>query len=165
MDRQHSPTPTGAAQIAHGVDHLPEINLARTAATPRLEHQRRQLLPLLARQIRRIALGLLGDLGHPATYQFLIFETFPSPQCRGVTQHSGRYERPGRRPESIQDSLPERRSQDIATPDPERISSSPSRRTNGKENSAERLKLLRTNSPDDPDETSARRARCGLPTI
>ena len=67
MDRQHPPTAARADQIAHRVDHLAELHLPRTAPTPRLGHQRRDLLPLLVRQIRRVALGLLGDLGHPAT--------------------------------------------------------------------------------------------------
>src|SRR5260370_16718955 len=67
VDGQHSPTAARADQISHGVDHLAELNLSRTAPTPRLGHQRRDLLPFLVRQIRRIALGLLGDLGHPAT--------------------------------------------------------------------------------------------------
>lgn len=65
--RQHPPAAARTDQIAHGVDHLAEVNLARTPAPAGLRHQRRDLLPLLVRQVRRIALGLPGDLGHPPT--------------------------------------------------------------------------------------------------
>ncbi len=40
---------------------------SRTAATPRLGHQWRNLRPLFVRQVRRVTLGLPGDLGHPDT--------------------------------------------------------------------------------------------------
>lgn len=67
MDRQHPPAAARTDQITHGVDHLAELHLARPPATPGLRHQRRDLLPFLVRQVGRVALGLLGDLGHPAT--------------------------------------------------------------------------------------------------
>src|SRR6478672_11697504 len=67
MDRQHAPAATRANQVAHGIDHLAEIDLPRPPTAPRLGHQRRNLLPLLVCEVRRVALDLLGDLGHPAT--------------------------------------------------------------------------------------------------
>jgi hypothetical protein len=41
-----------------------EIDLARPAAPARLRHQQRDPLPFLIRQIRQVALRLLGDLSH-----------------------------------------------------------------------------------------------------
>src|SRR6185312_6135739 len=70
MDRQHPPAATRTHQVAHRVDHLPEINFARPTPTTRLGHQRCDLIPLLVRQIRRVTLRLLRDLGHPATALF-----------------------------------------------------------------------------------------------
>src|SRR5450631_785604 len=61
MDRQHPPAATGTHEIAHSVDHLPEINLSGTAATSRL--------------------GLLGDLGHPAAALFA-----PHPELESQTE-------------------------------------------------------------------------------
>src|SRR5271156_7048958 len=67
MDRQHPPAATRSHQVAHRVDHLPELDLSRTPAASRLRHQRCNLTPLLVRQIRRVALRLLGNPGHPPT--------------------------------------------------------------------------------------------------
>src|SRR6185295_17354797 len=67
MDRQHPPAAARTNQVAHGIDHLAEIYFSRSPPAPRLGHQRRNLLPLLVCEVRRIALDLLGDLGHPAT--------------------------------------------------------------------------------------------------
>jgi hypothetical protein len=39
--------------------------VARSCARDWARHQRRDLLPVLTRQTRRVAFGLLGDLGHP----------------------------------------------------------------------------------------------------
>lgn len=49
-----TPNRPGCARI----NHLAKINLG--GRRPGLGHQRRELLPLLVRQIRRVALGLLG---------------------------------------------------------------------------------------------------------
>src|SRR6476660_5231194 len=67
MDRQHPPAAARTNQVAHGIDHLAEIYFSRSPPATRLGHQRRNLLPLLVCEVRRIALDLLGDLGHPAT--------------------------------------------------------------------------------------------------
>src|SRR6476659_307276 len=67
MDRQHPPAAARTNQVAHGIDHLAEIYFSRSPPATRLGHQRRNLLPLLVFEVRRIALDLLGDLGHPAT--------------------------------------------------------------------------------------------------
>src|SRR5215469_7417505 len=64
MDRKHPPAATRTDKVANCVDHLAEIDLARPAAPARLRHQRRDPLPFLIRQIARVALRLLGDLGH-----------------------------------------------------------------------------------------------------
>src|SRR5215471_18458002 len=64
MDRKHPPAATRTDKVANCVDHLAEIDLARPAAPARRRHQRRDPLPFLIRQIRRVALRLLGDLGH-----------------------------------------------------------------------------------------------------
>jgi hypothetical protein len=53
VDRQHPPAAPRTNQVAHRVDHFTEINLSRTAPTPRLGHQWCHPLPLLIRQIRR----------------------------------------------------------------------------------------------------------------
>ena len=67
VDRQHSPAAARAHQIAHRIDHLPELDFPRTPPPSGFGHQRRNALPFLVRQVRRVALGLLRDLGHPAT--------------------------------------------------------------------------------------------------
>ena len=67
MDRQHAPAAARADQVAHSVDDLAELDLTRAAPSPKLGHEGRDHLPLLVCQIRRIPLGLPGDLGHPAT--------------------------------------------------------------------------------------------------
>src|SRR6478736_8645948 len=67
MDRQHPPAAARTNQVAHGIDHLAEIYFSRSPPATRLGHQWRNLLPLLVCEVRRIALDLLGDLGHPAT--------------------------------------------------------------------------------------------------
>jgi hypothetical protein len=59
MDWQHLPAASRADQIAHRIDHL-----AGPATPRRLWHQR---CAFLIRQVRRVALGLPGNLGHPAT--------------------------------------------------------------------------------------------------
>src|SRR5215469_6918278 len=64
MDRKHPPAATRTDKVANCVDHLAEIDLARPATPARRRHQRRDPLPFLIRQIRRVALRLLGDLGH-----------------------------------------------------------------------------------------------------
>src|SRR4051794_14044269 len=53
-------------QITHRVNHLAELDLPWPAPASGLGHQRRDRLPFLIRQVGRIALRLLGDLGHPA---------------------------------------------------------------------------------------------------
>src|SRR5215203_6591744 len=67
VDRQHPPAATRTDQVAYRVDHLPELDLPRAPSTPWLGHQRRHPLPFLVRQVRRVALGLAGDLAHAAT--------------------------------------------------------------------------------------------------
>jgi hypothetical protein len=67
MDRQHPPATSRTDQVANPIDHLPEIHLARPASAPGLGHQERNPLPFLIGQIARIALRLLGNLGHPTT--------------------------------------------------------------------------------------------------
>lgn len=66
MHRQHPPAAARAHQIAHRIDHFAELDFARTPSAPGLRHQRRDPRPFLIRQIRRVALGLSGDFGHPA---------------------------------------------------------------------------------------------------
>lgn len=51
VNRQHPPAPTGADQVAHGVDHLPEINLAWTVETQAWALAERSA-PILVRQNR-----------------------------------------------------------------------------------------------------------------
>ncbi len=66
---QPRPAPPAAArahQVAHRVDHLPELHLARPTTATRFGHERRNPLPFLIRQIGRITLRLSGDPGHPA---------------------------------------------------------------------------------------------------
>ena len=67
MDRQHPPAAARSHEIAHRVDHFPELDLAGPSPAARLGHQRTEPLPSLIRQIRWIALGLLRDGGHPAS--------------------------------------------------------------------------------------------------
>jgi hypothetical protein len=67
MDRQHPPAAARTDKVANRIDHLTEVDFARTSTPPGLGHQRRDPLPFLVRQIRRVTLRLLRDLGHPAT--------------------------------------------------------------------------------------------------
>lgn len=76
VDRQHPPAAARTHHIAHRVDDLAEIDLARPAKRSWLRHQRRDPRPFLVRQIRRIPLGLPGDLGHPASGLIC-----PHPKC------------------------------------------------------------------------------------
>lgn len=67
MHRQHLPAAARAHQIAHRIDDLMQVHPSAPATACRFGHQRGDPLPFLVRQARRIALGLSGDVGHPAT--------------------------------------------------------------------------------------------------
>jgi hypothetical protein len=53
--RQQPPLAAGPRQVQDGVDHLPQVQLARATRPRPLREQRLQQRPLLVRQIRRIA--------------------------------------------------------------------------------------------------------------
>ena len=84
MDRQHLPPASRADQIAHRIDHLAQIHPAGPAAPRRLGHQRRDPLPFLIRQVRRVAFGFPGNLGHPATALLC-----PHPRLEAQTRSAG----------------------------------------------------------------------------
>jgi hypothetical protein len=86
MHRKHPPPAARAHQVAHRINDLAEFDLARPPAPTRLRHQRRDPLPLLVRQIRRITLRLPGNLGHPApglTCPHRELERMARPVCKG----------------------------------------------------------------------------------
>ena len=84
MDRQHLPPASRADQIAHRIDHLAQIHLTGPATPRRLGHQRCDPLPFLIRQVRRVALGFPGNLGHPATALLC-----PHPMLEAQTRSAG----------------------------------------------------------------------------
>ena len=66
MHGQHSPAAARAHEIAKGADDFAKLDLARLPPASGLRHQRRDPRPFVICQIRGVALGLLGDPGHPA---------------------------------------------------------------------------------------------------
>lgn len=61
--RQHAPAPARAGQIADRVQNLAQFRLSRTPAYRKARQEPLYPRPLLLRQIRRVALGLLLNLG------------------------------------------------------------------------------------------------------
>src|SRR5690348_15278400 len=86
MHWQHPPAAARAHEITHRVDHFAKFDLTRPAPASGFRHQRRDPLPFLVRQIRRISLGLSGDPGHPASLL-----ACPHPKCES---YSLRYRNP-----------------------------------------------------------------------
>ena len=64
---QHAPPGAGARHVTDGVQNLAKIGRRFASALGRLRQERSHPLPLLIREIGRVALGLLRDIGHPAT--------------------------------------------------------------------------------------------------
>src|ERR1700722_10498536 len=65
--RQHPPAAARAGQISDRVQNLVQIRPGRPPALGRARQERLNPRPLLVGQIRRVALGLLLNFGHPAT--------------------------------------------------------------------------------------------------
>ena len=66
VGRQNAPAAARTDKITHRVNHLAELDLPWPASASGLGHQGLDRLPFRVGQVGRIALRLLGDLGHPA---------------------------------------------------------------------------------------------------
>ena len=65
--RQHPPAAAGAGQISDRIQNLAQIRFNRPPALGHTRQERFNPCPLFVGQIRRVALRLLRNLGHPAT--------------------------------------------------------------------------------------------------
>jgi hypothetical protein len=65
--RQHPPAASGAGDVADRVQDRARVGAGPAALLGRFGQKWRDPLPLLVGQIRRVALGFLLDVGHPAT--------------------------------------------------------------------------------------------------
>ena len=80
--RKHPPTAARARQIPDRVQDFAQIGLNRPPLLGGARQERLNLRPLLVGQIRRVALGLLLNLGHPATRRWGPHPKLESPQAR-----------------------------------------------------------------------------------